>query len=418
VADNPIVVPPATELADPSPAAMEEIRDVIRRLLALNDPAQIIKIALEITANLPDSPDRPIYELALKGAASFGAGLRAAQQTDFAGAVDGFRTAVADFHAVDVPDARSIAYAFLCYMDGTSNALLLNLDRARELWDEAERHLKAEGGLQEKYRVLLEQFKPDQFYISAVNAIMRQDFGAARLLMQEASAAANHFADKNLSPEDPNYQFFKGLGQFYTASYNLADSNREFVSCGYDRLIGRRAELMRTAESARALLVKQPYENTLKKNVGTTAAAVHLLQEVLIDFSEIMKDVMLANFSRDAGRLLELRRKIDEASTQVSALGPTGVVLLRQCEQFGRQADNVERLTRPTVKDFGLFSGFVALIAFVPLLLITSWVFSHFEWGVPPITFMWLDVGVACVVGFGAGAFKLLPALMGGKSKD
>jgi len=58
------------------------------------------------------------------------------------------------------------------------------------------------------------------------------------------------------------------------------------------------------------------------------------------------------------------------------------------------------------------------MIAFVPLLLATSWVFDHFKWGVPPITFIWLNVAVACVVGFGAGAFKLIPALMGGKSND
>ncbi|MEA2898408.1 MAG: hypothetical protein QOJ84_4023 [Bradyrhizobium sp.] len=416
-----VAVSAATQVAVASPAAMDEIRRTIHELLALSDAGRIVDLAVEMGTKLEqteDSPDKSAFQLALNGAACFGAGLRAAQQTDFAGAADNLRTAVENFNAVDIVDARSIAYAFLCYVDGTRNALLLNLDRARELWNEAERHLKEEGGLQEKYRFLLEQFKPDQLYISAVGAIARQDYDAARLLLEEASQAASGFADKHLSPEDPGYRFYKGLGQFYAAYYNFADSTRDFMSCGYDRLIDRRIELTQVAKEAKSLLVLESYPNEIRRRVGVLAAAINLLQEILIDFSAIMKDVMLANFSRDTASLLELRLKIAEVRKLVSGLGPPGAAMLGQCELLARQADNVERLTRPTVKDFGLFSGLVAMIAFVPLLIVTSWTFNHFEWGTPPIAFMWLNVGVACLVGFGAGALKLLPAFMGGKPKD
>jgi hypothetical protein len=402
-----------------TPAGRAQIEQAVSELIAC-EPEQAIKLAVAGTAeaaNFPDSPDKEALLVALTAAANFGAGMKALQHADFATAVQNLDAAEKGFSTVGADEAHSISYAFFCFADGTRNALLLNLDRARELWVKAEQHLKDKGGIQERYRVLLDQFKPDQLYLAAIQLLIQQDFDGGRSIMKDASRAAIEFATRYLTVDDPSYRYLKGLSQYYLAYYNCVESYRDFTACGYDRIIANGDAFVAAAKSAEADLVLDAYPNEVQRRVAVLAVGVSRLQQILVAFAKLMQNVMLANFTREAPELADLRKQIPEAKNILGGLGPPGVPMIRQCEQLMRQVENVERLSRPTAKDFGVFSGFASAVAFVPLLLVTSWIFNQYSWGIPPVTFMWVNVGVAALVGFGAGALKLLPSMMaGGKS--
>jgi hypothetical protein len=407
-------------MSDPNnvtPAGVTQIEHALEELFSCDDPTQMVNHALaetEKVTQLPDSPDRAALLVALNAATYFGAGLRAITQADFAGATENLRAAYERF-SVGAEQAKSISYALSCFCDGTRNASLLNFDRARELWAEAESYLTQQGGLQDRYRFLLDQFKPDQLYLAGGRLLLQQDFEGGRSLLADAARAASEFADRYLPDDSPVYHQFKGLSQFYSAEYNLAESMRNFAACGYDRIIANEASLIAPSSAAEAALAHISNPNEIQRRIAIMSDGYNRLQRVLIAFAKVMQNVMLANFNREAPELAMLQVQLAEARKIFGGLGPNGVSYVRHCEQLSRQIENVQRLTRPGVKDFGVYSGFVSAIAFVPLLLVTGWVFNHFGWGVPPVTFLWVNVGVAALVGFGAGALTLLPSWMKAK---
>src|SRR5205807_2584932 len=80
--------------------------------------------------------------------------------------------------------------------------------------------------------------------------------------------------------------------------------------------------------------------------------------------------------------------------------------LLRTARGLEQQLDNLERLARPTKRDFGVFSGLIACAMFAPLLATVAIVNSVFSLDIGGTLIIETCVVLALVAGFGLTAIR------------
>jgi len=101
-----------------------------------------------------------------------------------------------------------------------------------------------------------------------------------------------------------------------------------------------------------------------------------------------------------------LKKKIRKASDLFSKAGDEAVVYVRMCDQLYNSVNNLERISKPNKKDFGIFSGLVSCALFLPLFLIISWANWFFKIGLEARTIITSSIVLALIGAFGFGALK------------
>lgn len=375
-------------------AEPELMLEVTEQLLGTLDPDQQseayepIKLALESAWH---------YAHALTGVMTGG--------LDFAHAVELYNQAANGFNELGIVNLRDLSIGMAYYSQAVVDLRQSNVTLAIERFREVEGYLENAGKFSSKFKPLIDHMKPEMLFASSIPALQQLDFATAQTLTEEASKAAEYTANTYYSEEDPQKLMFNGSAHFYRAFYLIFKSHSDLQQFEYDR-IAQDVELIESGRKAReALMAAKTFSEPVRALAEISETLVPLA-EVIHSLAKLMKRVFESTFTPDLGELRELRRKLRRASESAAKAGPHAVALVRFCENIANQIKNLERLLRPTKKDFGIYSGLIAAGIFVFLLVATSWANSAFQLGLGANKIITTITALALIAGFGFGAVK------------
>lgn len=324
---------------------------------------------------------------------------------DWAQVSELFRQAATGFEYLGQEHLRDLAIGMSVYVQAVVELRNLNVKLAIDHLHAVEDYFEKAGEYSRKFKPLIDHIKPEMLFVSSIPAIQQLDFATARTLVEDASSSANYVAATYYEDEQPQKLFFQGCAHFYRSFYQLFRSYNDLQQFEYDRL-AQDVELVEEAKTARNLLVTAKEISEPARILADLSEALVPLEEVIYSMSHVMKKVFEATFTPKLVELYELRRKLQVAGECAAKAGPQAIVLVRFCEQLTNQIKNLERLARPTKKDFGIYSGLVTAGIFAVLLLTTSWANSAFQLGLGPEKLITANMTLALIAGFGFGAVK------------
>jgi hypothetical protein len=163
-------------------------------------------------------------------------------------------------------------------------------------------------------------------------------------------------------------------------------------------------------------------EGHLKKAGSENASLAGFFAEFLDiteDMTKIMQKVLKARYTPQPRKFKNLHERVNQALTKASELeGPAGMDLSGSCRKMGHWLDNLERQSRPSKRDFGIWSGLVACITFVVVFALILTANKLFSLGAGAALTLQTSVGLGLVAGFGLGAVKFRSLFGGTNSKE
>lgn len=379
-----------TQLVEEVFASVEDAQPIVEKKLqelgATGNPSPALKTALQSLWN---------YFEAIRVIRSEG---------DFARASGLLQSSAEGFNEVGRGELRDLSVGMGVYVTAVVELQAMNIGQGLELLAKVKEYLQSAGQYGGIFEPLIDQMQPDALFLAGVKAAMSLDHANAKILFDEASQAAERVSSKYYEEGQPLYYTFRGLGHFHKAYGTFFRATNEFSRFEYDKIAGQ--DLVDDAIQARDLLRKGDTDNAVVRNVLHLSEALIQLLEMLSESSKLMLTVLRSTFKPDLRTLARLRKKVQAARDSVSLAGPQAVGLVRYCDQLVEQIDNLERLAKPSKKDFGIFSGIVACVLFLPLFLVVSWANSIFNTGLEAPTLITTCVILALIGGFGFGAVK------------
>lgn len=169
-----------------------------------------------------------------------------------------------------------------------------------------------------------------------------------------------------------------------------------FVALGlydFDRLVEGEAA---AAQQASAMLT-----DLAPANAAMSAFYAELLG-LFEEFAVTMQRVLSSSFRDDKGEFKALHRRVQAARQVVpAAAGADAPMLAHACDQLDQWLDNLERLTKPTKKDLGLYAGAVTCVAFCVVLVVVAAVNRAFSLGASGAEVFAACAPMAVLAGFG-----------------
>lgn len=324
---------------------------------------------------------------------------------DFTKATALMQQAMDGFEQLRLRELSDVSTGLMHYNLAISELQKLNIGQAVELFDATIEYLERAGRYGKKYRNLIDHMKSEALYISGIQALQNLDINSGRALIDQAANASQRVAEEYHEKGGIVYCTFVGLGHVYRAHFTFVRAITDLDKFDYDDL-SREENLSYHAVQARDFLAQSDLESTPIQNAYHLAVAFVECLEVISSLSVILQTIFQSTFKTEVHALALLRSKVRNAISSISQLGPIAVPLIRSCETILARIDNIEKLARPTKKDFGIYSGLVAAIAFLPILAIASWANASFNVGVPPSLLFSSCLVVALIAGFGFGATR------------
>lgn len=388
-------------------------RDVIEANLDVvfnSEPAEMQAAAELLLQSLNEDDQADIYEpmqLALQSVWSYAHAMNGVitGSSTFEQAFELFQQAAEGFDSLRLENLRDLSIGFAIYSQAITDMRQMNISQAIDRLRSVEQYLEHAGKYSRKFKPLIDHMKPETLFASAVRPLQELDFATAGTLTEEAANAADYVADTYYDDDEMEKSVFRGYGHLYRAFYELFLSNRELQLYEFDR-IAQNTKLVRKATRAREALVAAKDFSEPVRIAANLSEILELLTEVVQGLAQIMKKVFESRITPERLELGELRQKLQRARDFASKAGPQGAVFIRFSEQLANQTKNLERLVRPTKKDFGIYSGLVAAGVFVLVLLVTAWTNSAFGLGLVAERLITTNLVLALIAGFGFGAVK------------
>ncbi|MBI3530766.1 MAG: hypothetical protein HY067_22705 [Betaproteobacteria bacterium] len=326
------------------------------------------------------------------------------QEGNFALAAEVENSAAVVFEEFGITDMESLCRSLAAYSMAILEAQRSNISRCLELFQTTEEYLRKAGRYRQKFQPIIDHMKPEALFVGAMQAVMAQDLGAARTLVESASEASRTVAEKYHEKESPSYFTFLGLANIYRAFFIYIQAERDIATLNLDRLA--EPTIAAPAREAERLLAKADL-------ASVQIRATYQLSKALIELTEVTQSVAAhmnlcfkAAFKPDLRGFVELKAKVHLATEHVSKAGPQAVVLSRLCDALLARIQNLERLARPKRADFGIYSGLISCALFVPLVLIASWASKNFGIVFDGKILLPTVVALSLIGGFGFGAVR------------
>jgi len=315
------------------------------------------------------------------------------------------QAAAEGFDQAGQENLRDLSKGFCIYVEGFAEFQKMNVTQAVELFKKAKEFLQNAGKYSSQFEPVIDHQEPDILFAAVQNSLMTYDFATAKILTKQASQAAEKVANNYYHDGEPLYNTYLGLAYYYKAFYTFVQTINEFNHFEYDTLINER-DLARDAIQAQEFLSKGDTESVLIKHEISISKAFVQLLELLKELAKLMQTVFRSTFKPNPKAFIALKQKIRTASNLVSEAGPSTTSFLRICDQLSNQINNLERYAKPNKKDFGVLSGIVSCVLFLPLFLVASWVNSVFEIGLGGLTLITSCLILSLIGGFGFGALR------------
>ena len=378
---------------------IEQIIDEIFR-----PPLEIEKV-LSLIEHYIKTLDQKAVQSVLKIFGSFFKAIELFQKGNLIEARNLFQLAVNGFNQIRYQELRDLSIGFSIYTEAIIQFQQSNINQALQLFTQAKKYLRNAEKFSSKFESFIEHMEPGQFYLLGMKAMMVYDFATAKTLIEKASQSMEEVVNKYYKEPEPLYYTYKGIARLYKAMYTFIKSYNEFNQFEYDKLINEQ-ELIRDASQARELLSKGDTQHRIFKNLNYIAEALVYLLSSISELAHLMQKVFFSTFKPDLRTLRPLKKKIRKASDLFSKAGDEAVVYVRMCDQLYNSVNNLERISKPNKKDFGIFSGLVSCASFLPLFLIISWANWFFKIGLEARTIITSSIVLALIGAFGFGALK------------
>ena len=313
-------------------------------------------------------------------------------------------SAAAGFQRLGVTELESTSRSLSAYSNAIKEARRMNINRSLELFTSTEDYLKHAGRFGQKFQPIIDHMKPEALFLSVVPALLAGDFGSARVLINQASEMSERVAERYYTKGEPMHFTCLGMAHFYRAFYTYFQAQMDLSQLELDKLAGE--DLSASAKEAERLLAQGDLMNI-------QIQTVHHFSKALIDFLEVTKGIasrmhlcLKATFKPDSQGFLDLRTMTRRAIDNASKAGPLAVTVVRSGDLLLERIRNLERLAAPRKTDFGIFSGIISSVLFLPLLIVALWARKAFGFDLDGTTFFLTIVGLALIGGFGFGALK------------
>ncbi|UJS20745.1 MAG: hypothetical protein L3J18_17955 [Candidatus Brocadia sp.] len=337
---------------------------------------------------------------------------------DFVVAVDLLDRAASGFDQLGQTHARDISVGLGAYAQSVLDVRAMNITRAFDRLQAVEVYLNKAGTFSSKYKPLVDHMKPEMLLIASLLALQQLDLATGRTLIEEASKAANNVADVYYTEGRPERLAFRGYAHLYRAFYDFFRSISDSNQFEYDRIVANAAEVNANARSASDLLRQVEGMSEPVRIASVLATGVSQFLEAIPELARIMKKVFDSSFTTALPGLSTLRNKIHLAGETLAKAGPQATAMVRFTEQVANQVRNLERLARPTKKDFGVYSGLVTTAAFAALFLLTSWANAIFGLNLSSVRLITTCAVIGLIAGFGFGALRFRSLLFPAGQKD
>lgn len=335
----------------------------------------------------------------------FRAILLAQNQMDFTEAQVLFEQAAGAFDQLGQEELKALSLGFRYNVEAFLEIHKANVTLALDLITKSKKHIQSAGRFGELYEPMINLMERDALAISALRAMMSLDYPSAKILFEQASQAAENVAHKYFEESTPGYNTHQGIAHYYRALSTFTQAYNRLNQLRYDEVANQK-NLLHDAVQARELLSKGDGKDVSVRRLAYVSDAFANLLEVTFDLAQFMEKVFRSTVKPDIEAFEAMRKKIQTASDLFAKAGQDAVSFVRFCDELNSRISNIERLTKPSKKDFGKFSGIVASASFLPLFLVTSWVNSTFGVGVKASTIIWYCLGLSLISGFGFGALR------------
>jgi len=327
------------------------------------------------------------------------------KEGDYVKAQELFQSATKEFGKVGQGELKDLSMALGLYSSGITELQRFNIGQGSKLLKKVKNYLRNAGKFGSKYETLIDHMEPDVFFVSGIQALQAYDYATGKTLIDKASQAAEHAARNYHKEGTPLYCKLQGMARLQQAYFTFFRALKEFNAFEYDKLAADR-DLASDAIQAQELLDKANPEDIHVRKMNHLSKALVQLLEVIRELAKLMQTILHSTFKPDLQTLALFKEKIRKAINSLSEVGPHYVPFVRLCNQLIDQVNNLERLAKPSKKDFGAFSGIVACALFLPLFLAMSWANSVFEIGLDAPRIITSCLALALIGGFGFGALK------------
>ena len=404
---------------DAAPEQNETADKIIESLLR-DDPAQALEAIDQslgsLDANSVDPEERKLSKV-LPPLRSFLQGYSLLiRNTGYKEARDLFMPSAQDFGHLGQDELKHLALGFGTYAEGILQIRGMNIALAQDSLAKAKAHLQKIGKFRSIFDPVIDNMECEGLYIGAWLSLAKLDYPMAEILFEKAAVAQEDVATKHFEAGTPEFCFTLGTAHFYRAfsTFSLSYNELNHLSCDEDVF---KQDLSSDAVKAQTLFLEASKgsgsdsnkpSGVLGQRIHMSGAVANLLEAIAL-LALSMNKILRSTFKPNIETFRHMRTKIREANRLFVKAGDDAVTLVKFCEELAERVNNIERIAKPTKKDFGIYSGLVSCALFLVLFLATSGANALFKLGVEPKFIIWSCVALGLIGGFGYGALKFRP---------
>ena len=268
---------------------------------------------------------------------------------------------------------------------------------AQKMFAKAQRILESSPRIGKEQREMLASMELEILVQQAGEAGRSGDPEKARQVWRSMAERAEGMAADH-DDNDPAFKLWTGIAGMLKAQAALARAIAQMSIYDFDHV--DKGESAAAAKAANLLGDVSPPNAAATKYYSELLAVVEQL-------ATIMLGVIGLSFQGDKGEFRALGEHVNAARQVIPAAAGLNPKFLEQaCDQMDQWISNIQRLSKPSKKDLGVYGGFVACAAFCILLIIVAIVNKAFSLGASASTILSTCVPLALVAGFGLAGLR------------
>ena len=333
------------------------------------------------------------------------------EEKDFIEAQSQFKDAKVGFDLIEQNEFFECAIGLEYYMMALIEVQNQNLSKGLELLDLIKTHFKKAGEFGSKYDALMLGMNMDIFSTAGVRAVQNLELDSAKGFFESASQAAEKMALEHKEKDSLEYFSALGFHHYYKALYEFYWAFVKLNEFDYDSIF-QESNLTMHAEKAIEFLNLGDKSSKINLDILHISQGIVEILGVIVALSKRIECILSSTIKLDLEATDNLKKKVRLGSELILRAGPTMVPLVKMCNDLTVRLDNLERLSKPNKKDFGIYSGLISVACFAFLLILVAWVNDQFSLNLEFEYLYGIPVVLGLIGGFGFGALKfksLLP---------